>query len=97
MCLMVAVLQAMIEDIKGECAFRWGSEYKEARERNLRTAAKQYLHSPSVTPFSFLWICDQLDIDPSYIRGAERDGSMLNWVRVKPNDGGPSFYNLVRR
>ena len=53
--------------------------------------AQEWLNSEGNYPFSFIWICDQLQIDPSIIRRNIKSIAENNWglnrsgVRFVPN------------
>lgn len=56
--LLFAILERAILDLKSKAKF----------EQNDIRSAKQFIRSDCDCPWSFIWICTQLDLDPYLIR-----------------------------
>lgn len=83
--LLVAVMQNAIEEVRGEAVI--GGNDVPAYRKALQKKARRYILSENIAPFSFLWICEQLNIDTHFIRDAVIDGSIKEWQKQKVGRG----------
>jgi len=87
--LLIAVLRRAIMDY----LFGKNNFSKKDQESVKLDAAEWIFLETSTEPFSFLWICQELDLDPEGIRG--RVG-LLKASEIEFNDGGTHSANLVK-
>ena len=97
--LIVAAIQNVLDDVRGEALVNnpHNSGNKKDRER-LQSAARYFILRPtseySPEPWSFQWMCEQLDVDFEWIAEAVRTGSIFLWERQSMR--GHSWFPLKR-
>jgi len=96
--LYIQMLQVLVDDLRGEPSDIGASgKYKGGKTEILRKQARGYLHSQSREEGAYLWVCEILGIDPSYIREAEISGDILLWEKKCNSSATGLEYYLVRR
>lgn len=71
--IVVATMTRMIKDLQGR-----GSGFLPRDKIN----AEEFIFEvpgERKEPWSFMWLCEILNVDPEYIRESYRNGSLLQW------------------
>lgn len=97
--LVSAVLTRTIKDLQAKTGGCLGGSKDIDRYLELnRLRAEEYIFSDEVHEFSFLFICDILDVDPKAIRRACLDRSILDWqVSTMTGDGAQFEYYKLQK
>lgn len=90
--LVVAVMMQAIDEVRGDCALTYGSLDPGTERKILQVQAISWVMSNQVHPYSYLWVCDMISVNPQHIRDAIRSGDILEWT-PKTYDG-LSIYRL---
>lgn len=81
-------MQQVIWDLRGQ-----GVTNNNDEQNHIKRQAFWFMNSPSHEPYSFLWLCNILDVDPEYISRSFKDGSMMSWepISIQNGRGGESY------
>jgi hypothetical protein len=81
--LVFAVLERALYDYIGHGSLT-GSFITDKREKiQIKNDAKNWFLSDKETPFSFLWVCDFLELCPNTIRQVASEGNAEAWRKIK--------------
>lgn len=92
--LVAGAIQILVGDLVGAARFCDSGRVR-AREDAVR-----FISSDSEEPFSFIWMCNFIDVCHEHIRKAVRDDSIRNWRTVFNSDKSnrlPDLYYVLKR
>jgi len=80
--LLVAMMSQLIDETTGRGVVNEGGAEGERLRENLKWDALLFILDDSPAPFSFLWICEALDIDAEAFRKGAKAGTLTSfkWV-----------------
>lgn len=90
--LCAAVLQQTIQEIRGQATTNESGKIGEEFKKRRMFASIRYVRANDTHYFSYLWVCDWLNVDPDFIREAIKDGSILRW---QPNSIGVFYLRPI--
>lgn len=98
--LIVAIIERALLDASCTTRAMVGESYDHMRARDIQLEAIDWLHSDTERPWSFRWICEQLDMGPDTILRAtkspefqEKMGGFYRAHRKKTNEKKPQQEN----